>query len=91
MKIDTVESIISTLNKLGKGEGITATLDDNPRRNSLHPVSRECWDIMLRYKDYYYVERFSSAAYIEDKDVEKVALCLIRTLLGDYFTAKASQ
>ena len=90
MDVETCARIAEKINKIAKGNGVTASLDFG-QLSSNPTLGRGVWELTLTYDGYYYAERLNSHMSITDDDVNDVAVQLLSKLFNDYFSAKVSK
>ena len=77
--------IASRINEIANDDGVHALANYKPE---MQPLNIKCIDIELKYKNYYFVERFNTSMNIEDEDVDKVVGYLLKDLFSGYFANK---
>jgi hypothetical protein len=88
MKDYLMIDIACRINALAESDGVKALANMSPTIVRNQPYAMKCWDIELTYNNYHYVERFNNSMPIDDFEIDRVAVSLLKTLFADYYEAK---
>lgn len=88
MNTELILDIVKAVKEASCTDGVFVEARVGEDKFRTAPRGMKFWDIELSYSGYNYIERFNNSMSITKGDVNKVAVCLLKDLFTDYFSAK---